>query len=224
MNYYSRQRGEISAFLVPFILVTLLFIGAATFGLWAFMERNDYKNNTDQKIAEAVVTAKQEEGIQKDKAFAEAEKNPLKTYVGPEAYGSVQIAYPKTWSGYVKDTGAGSQPLDGFFHPGVVPTAEDIDNTFALRIQVVGQSYSSVVTTMNNAVKTKQVTAVPFSFPKVPGEIGTRYEGLIQPGKKTQGSLIVIPLRDKTLKVWSESPTFLNDFNTHIVPNVSFIP
>ena len=45
------QRGAINALLIPLILVIVFFLGAAGFGYWAFSERQDYKNNSDAKVA-----------------------------------------------------------------------------------------------------------------------------------------------------------------------------
>jgi hypothetical protein len=217
------QRGEINTLLIPFILVILLLIGAGSFAVWAYMGRQDYKDHSDQKVAAAVGVAKQQEDAVKDKAFAEQEKLPLKPYNGPSAYGSIKVMYPKTWSGYVDDSGNSGAALDGFFYPGVVPSIQKQSSSFALRMQVSSGSYSDFLT--NNFagyVQTKQVTVTPFSFKNVPGAVGVRLDGAIEPGKT--GSMVMVPLRDKTLRLWTDTPEFLNDFNNNILPNVSFSP
>lgn len=219
-----RPTGQINILLIPFIFLLLFFISSLVFGLWAYTQKEDYRTNVDQKIAAAVKIAKQEEGIVKDKQFAEADKQPLKTYAGPEQFGSVHISYPKTWSGYVTDSGAGNQPLNGYFQPGVVPSITDVNSAFALRVQVISQSYSTVVTSFNSGITTKAVTATPYAYPKVPNVVGVRYDGAIQGSKKITGSMIVVPLRDKTLEIWTESPIYVPDFNNNILPNVTFIP
>ncbi len=66
------------------------------FGIWAFLERQDYKNNSDTKAEQASIIAVQNEGTRKDEEFIEREKNPYKTYQGPDDYGSLNIQYPKT--------------------------------------------------------------------------------------------------------------------------------
>lgn len=224
MNVRRSQTGELNILLIPLILVSLLFVTSAVLGGWAYLSRQDYKNNTDQKIAAAVTVAKQQEDSAKDKVFTEAYKQPLKVYSGPAAYGSVRVAYPKTWSGYVDATGNGSASVDAYFNPDVVPSITDQSSVFALRMQVVADSYSNVLTNFNGSVDQSQVTASPYSFPKVPGKVGVRFDGQIVPGDKTEGSMIVLPLRDKTLEIWTESPQFLTDFNNNILPNVSFSP
>lgn len=218
----SNEAGDINVLLIPLILLILLFLGAAYFGYWAFMQRQDYKNNSDKKVAVAVSDAKKAEDIVKDQAFAEAEKNPLTNYEGPSDFGSVHVSYPKTWSVYINSPS--TQPLDAYFNPQSVPPANDQNSVFALRIKVLQQSYSSVITTMNSYVTSKQITLTPFSFPKVPGVVGVRADGNIEPGKKNVGSMIIVPLRDKTLEVYTESQPEVDDFNTIILQNFTFIP
>jgi hypothetical protein len=210
--------------LIPFIFLLIFFAAASGFGLWAYSQREDYRTHTEQKIAVAVQAAREEISISKDKEHAEADKQPLKIYIGPEQFGSVRISYPKTWSGYVSDSGTGNQSLDGYFQPNVVPNITDQTSTFALRVQVINQAYSTVVTQLNAAVVTKQMTASPYAFPRVPSVVGIRYEGAINQSRKITGSMIVVPLRDKTLQIWTESPIYSTDFNTNILPNVTFSP
>jgi len=46
--------------------------------------------------------------------------------------------------------------------------------------------------------------------------------GQIINGKK--GSMVMFPLRDKTLKVWTEADQFVGDFNNSVLPNLTFVP
>lgn len=219
------QRGDMNVLAVPLILAVLLLIAAIVFGAWAFISREDYRVNVQEKIGVAVKVAKQQEGIAKDKEHAEAEKQPLKGYKGPEAFGSLELQFPKTWSGYVLDN-SGNEPLDAYFHPGVVPGISAKGRAYALRVQIVNESYNKVVGGLNKDVVSKKVTAAAYAFPKVPKIVGVRFDGVIGGSGTTplNGALVVVPLRDKTLKIWTESPLFVADFNGFILPNVSFIP
>ena len=71
--------------------------------------------------------------------------------------------------------------------------------------------------------KTGKVTISPYSAPKLPaGTIGSRVEGEINTGQ--QGSMVVFPLRDKTIEISSESAQFKNDFDSIILANLTFVP
>jgi len=224
MKRIAGEQGELNVLLIPVILLTLLFIGAASFAVWAFGSRQDYKNNVDAKIAVAVSANTKTVQAADAKQYAEAAKNPLTTYTGPDAYGSVKISYPKTWSAYV-DTANSGTPLDAYFHDGFVP-ALDSQDTYNLRVQVNAQSYSSVLSGYNSQIQAGTVTAQTYALPKVPSVIGTMLSGAVVPNQPGGGSgvLVLIPLRSTTLEIWTESSSYLSDFNTYILPNASFSP
>lgn len=214
------QQGSVllTVLLAVFIL---LFLGAAGFGFWAFNSRNDYKDNVDQKIEVAVTDAKAQEAAAKDKEFIEKEKNPYRVYSGPPTYGSVSITYPKTWSAYVDETGKGSNPVDGFFHPATVPGLQ-AGASYAVRFSVTNTRYSEEVRRFDAYVKSGKVKVTPYSAAKVPGVVGVRVDGEVQP--KEQGSMIILQMRDKTLKVWTEANQFVGDFNNIVLANLKFEP
>jgi hypothetical protein len=215
------QRGAIDAWLIAFIVTLLITLIALGFGIWAFSGRQEYKNKVDEKIAIAVVDAETANSLKKDAEFAEKEKNPLRTYTGPATYGSLSISYPKTWSAYVDETAKSNLPLSGVLNPSFVPGLQS-NLPVALRFTVSSSNYSSVVKTFDSLVKAGKIKVTPYKADKVPNVIGVRLDGEILTGK--QGSMIIVPLRDKTLQVWTESPQFVPDFNTIILPNLVFVP
>ncbi len=198
--------------LVPVVLLVLLFIAATSFAVWAYNGRQDYKNNSDAKVANAVAANKQIVEAADAKQYAEAAKNPLKTYVGPDAYGSIRIAYPKTWSAYVDTTNTGT-PLNAYFHSDYVPSVTS-KLTYNLRVQVNATSYDHVVGQYTSMISRGTVTAAPYTLPKVPSVTGTVLTGAIFLSDQTgSGTMVLLPLRDKTLEIWTESPSYLSDFN-----------
>lgn len=215
------NKGVLNTLLVPFIMMIVFFLVATGFAAWAFLSRQDYKTNTDKKIASAVTVAKQETSTAKDAEFVQKEKEPLKDYKSPEAYGSVNVRYPKTWSAYVIESTNAASPVDGYFHPNFVPGV--LNNTaYALRVEVISKSYSSLLQSFDTYVKSGKSKVVPYAVPKVPSVVGVRITGDI--GSNKRGSAILIPLRDKTLKVSTEIDQFAGDFNNIILPNLTFIP
>ena len=218
----ANQNGAINILLIPVILLSLFFLGALGFGYWAFNQRQTYKDHADELVNSAVDDAVKTEDTKKDAQFAQDEKNPLKSYEGPEAYGDVKLSYPKTWSAYVDDNSNGSTDVTGYFNPAVVPSLTNDTSVYALRFQVINTSYSDIMRQFSSQVQAKQVTITPYSLPKVTSVIGSRVDGSITTTKK--GSMVVLPLRDKTLEIWTESTAFTSDFNTIILPNVTFSP
>ncbi|HLB66395.1 MAG TPA: hypothetical protein VJJ78_02270 [Candidatus Saccharimonadales bacterium] len=215
------NRGVVNTLLIPLIVIGTILLAAAIFAIWAYSGRQDFKNNVDKKIETAVEIAKKQTASAKDNEFVEKEKNPLKTYRGPEAYGSVVVKYPKTWSAYVVEGGNSSNPVDGYFNPDFVPGVQT-SSVYALRIQVVPSAYDRELDRYDAFVQKGTVKVAPFRFPKVKSIVGVRLNGEIANGK--QGSLILVPLRDKTLKVFTETNSFVADFNKFILPNLKFSP
>jgi hypothetical protein len=223
MKLVQRQSGS-TAVIAALVGTVLLLIIALGFGVWAYSGRQDYKTNVDQKVADAVTAAKLAESTRKDAEFAEISKSPLKTYLGPEAFGSIQLKYPKSWSGYVINSSDNSPYIDGYFSPGVVPDIEAESSTFALRIQVSSDSYSTLLENYSSGVEDGTVKVSPYKLPnsKVSKIVGSKIVGQLTDNKK--GTLIIVPLRANALEIWTESDKYLHDFNKYILPNLTFRP
>lgn len=218
------QDGAANPWIISLVLSVVLLIGAIGFGGWAYTERQHYKDDTDAIVAGEVKKAKAQESAAKDRQFAEEAKKPLKIYNGPEALGSLQISYPKTWSGYVDlASNKGSSLLSAYFSPDVVPSAEDKNSVFALRTEVADTTYSQFTQSLAGKVKEGKATAVAYALPKHPKIVGVKIEGEVdQPGRRV--TMVALPLRGQTLKVWTDGTQFLSDFNDNILPNFSFTP
>ncbi len=207
--------------IIAFIITLLFLIGAISFAAWAYLGREDYKNNADKKIADAVSAAQKKTSEEKDKEFVEKEKNPYKEYKAPSAFATVSITYPKTWAAFVTETDKSSTPVDGYFHPLFVPGIQS-GTDFALRIQVVNQPYDQEVKQFEGKVKSGKVKVSAYKAPKVPSVLGSRVEGEINTGQ--QDVMVLFPVRDKTLKISTESRQFVGDFDNIILANLTFVP
>lgn len=216
------EKGASTILVISLILLTVFFLGATGFAFWAYSGKQDYKNNVDAKVQVAVDKAVKAEDAKKDAQFAEDSKKPLKPYNGPSAFGSIKLYYPKTWSAYIIENSNEAAAIDGYLYPDFVPSTMNINNLYALRLQVVSQSYSAVVHQYDPQVKSGKVTATPYSLSSLKTVIGVKIDGAITPTKS--GSMVILPLRDKTLKVWTEGSQFTGDFNNNILPNLTFSP
>jgi len=221
----NREAGAINVLVFPLIVTIMLLIGAVVFGVWAFQGKEDYKNNSDQKSAIAVTAALKTEDSKKDAQFAEESKNPLKTFVGPSAAGSLKVQYPKTWSAYIDETDANSMAVNGYFYPDFVPADNGSNTTptaYALRVQVLDQSYGDTLNSYSSQVQAGTLSVTPYALKNVKNVVGSKLDGALT--QITNGSMVMFPLRDKTLLIWTEASQFQNDFNTSILPNLSFSP
>lgn len=219
-NYMPLPKKRGPWLLVSFIVSLVFLASAGGFGVWAYLERQDYKYNSDQKAAEAAEEAAAQQEVEDEARFVEEEKYPLKPYVGPSQFGSVRLEYPKTWSGYVINKASGQTPISWYMHPNVVPDVSS--NIFALRVEVVDTPYSSSLSGFDNDAENGAVTITPYKLPKVENVVGSRVDGEVS--RDIQGSLILLPLRNMTLKIWTESPDYVADFNNIVLPTITFSP
>lgn len=215
------NKGALNILLIPLIATIVLLLASIGFGFWAFASREDYKNNVDEKVATAVEIAKQQTATEKDNEFIEREKQPLKEYAGPSSFGSVKIKYPKTWNAYVSEKQSGNIAVDGYFHPNFVPGV-DSDASYALRVQVVNDTFDQQARTFDSDVKQGKTRAKPYVPKNVDGTVGLQFTGEIAPRK--QGTLILIKMRDKSLKIWTEADQFEKDLFNNVLANLTFSP
>lgn len=217
-HYKKESRSQ---WIIVIVLLVVLMLAFGAIAAWAFLERAKYKNDVDQIVESQVSIALQEQKSQLDNEFREKEKEPLESYLSPAQFGAVQVKYPKTWSAYIDESGDSNTPVDGYLHPDFVPAA-DSGVAFALRVEVLNRAYDEVIKSYESDVKSADVTLTPYRLPNVDSVLGSRIEGEINNGQ--QGHMVVLPLRDKTLRVSTQANSFLNDFDNIILKNLTFTP
>ena len=215
---FMNQRGNVDPLIIPLIATILIAFGLAGFGVWSYSGYIDNRDNVDQKVAAAVETAEANQRTQLQADFDQQAKIPLKTYISPAAVGSITIKYPKTWSAYIEEEISSSQPFSAYFHPDCVPALRS-DVALALRATLDDDNYADVLEGYDHDITSGELTVKPV---KVAGVSGVRLTGTID--RDVQGVMVMFPLRDKTLKVWTESTSFLADFDNIILKKLSFSP
>lgn len=213
----SAPRKGMNMLLIPLIIAITGFFGALGFGVWAYLERNDYKDNSDAKVAAAVEVAEAELSSKKDNEFLEREKEPLRDFKGSAVFGNITFKYPKTWSGHLLDS---EDRFELKMNPGLV--SANPGAVHALTVVVEREAYNDYLRRYETFVKSGTARASAFRLQKVPTVLGTRIDGEISQGVK--GSAVVLPLRDKTMVISTQSEDFVKDFNTIILPNYSYSP
>lgn len=224
MQIKNQQGSTISIVLI--VVLALALVGALGFGLLATSQKNDYKTLTDAEVAEAVDAAKKAQAEELQKQFDEQNKSPNKDYKSSVSSGSVTFSYPKPWSAYVIEGTNNNQPINAYFHPNIVPGV-DKEVSYALRVEMLNTDYSQVV---EQASRSGGQGAAPKVSAYIPPKMkdvanvqpGVKIDGLLDQDKT--GSLVILKVRDKTLKLYSESPDYLKDFNDIILATLTFQP
>lgn len=213
------KEAGISTVAVMTGILILVTIGLGSFSIWSYSNYRDQKDNTAAKIGTAVAAAKKDQSTSDQASFAEQAKQPSTTFSGPADYGSVSFKYPKTWSVYLGNSqSTDSGTYTAYFNPGAVPTVSS-SQQFALHITIQSQSYETVIKSYEYMVKSGELKS---SVVTTNGLTGTRLDG--QFSKTIAGSVVVFKVRDKTLLVQTDSPSFVNDFNTTILSSLTFTP
>lgn len=200
------------------------FLLAASFGAWAFLSRQDYKNSSERRASEAATAAKTAQAAELQAQFDKQLKEPYKNFAGANTFGSIKFNYPKTWSAYI-DQSSSSEPINGYFYPGEVP-GTSTNTAYALRIELMDGSYSSVIQQYQQQIQEgtlKASTYVPAKLAKTANvQRGTKLVGELDSTYK--GAMIVIPVRDQTLMIYTQSNDYLGDFNSIVLPSLTFSP
>lgn len=218
----SDERGSVNPLLMATVLLAVLLVAATGGFVWAFMQMTDWKNNTNAKIEVAVKAGKEEQTKVDDAKYAEEAKKPNLTFQGSSDLGSVRFSYPRTWSRYDAQTTNGSLMI--YFNPVTVPAISS-DNNYALRVQVTSDSYSDVLNDYQGLVQDGKATANTITIGKTDSSAG--YSGVRVDGQltdKTNGSVVIFKVRDKTLRLYVDSKDYLNDFNNTILNTLKFQP
>ncbi|MDQ3159211.1 MAG: hypothetical protein M3P98_03715 [bacterium] len=213
------QFGKIESLFIPLVLSVVVLLATIIFSITTYLQKSDLSNNIDTKVSERLGVETQRIESEQQVIFLEKEKEPLKPYSGPTELGSVEFKYPKIWSGYVNEASNSNLPLDATFHPNVVPAS---DTAYALRVQIVNNQYSTEVKKFDSKAENGTVKVSAYKTENVDGVPAVKITGQID--SKTRGTLILIQVRDKTLKMWTESDQFTNDFETRVLPSLTFSP
>lgn len=208
------RSGVFNPLVIPCILLAVGFITVSVLAVKFYGDYTDQRDNNQPKIDAAVEAAKEAQKTQLTNDFAEQEKQPNKTYTSPAELGSVRLQFPKTWSSYVVI--GKTADIDYYGHPNYVPGS---DVNYALRMSVVKRAYASELKTYDDKVKKGELKATSV---RVSGVTGARLDGTLD--KDKDGSMVIFPLRDKTLRVWTESKEYRSDFDNIVIKNLSFSP
>lgn len=216
------QTGSVHTSVLVAGVMSLLFVLTLIMALVFFMGKSDIEKNLDTKVQAGVEAQSKIIEAKKDAELAEKEKSPTKTFTAASTVGSVSFAYPKTYSAYVEEQQSGStKPLNAYFHPNIVPK-DDSKVQYALRVEVTTSSYDTELRSANTSQASGKVKVNAYAAAAVPSILGSRIDGEFITGK--QGILILLPIRDKTLRIWTESKEAFADFEKYVLPSLTFVP
>lgn len=209
MKRDKKERGSVNGWMVGTIGCLILFLIAGSLAIWAYMQYSHEKSNVDSKVAIEVAKAKSEQAESDQKKFSEEAKNPRIEFVGPSEYGRVSFMYPRTWSVYIENDGSNRGDYKAYLNPVAVPSASNKASRFALRLEIINKNLDTVLNDYQSRLKKGELTSSSTEFN---GISATRIDGTFE--KELRGSVVLMKVRDKTIRFSTDADTFKPDFQT----------
>lgn len=213
----DRARGYVNSWMVAAVGGLVLFLIAGGLAIWAYMAYAQEKTAIDSRIDAAKAQAREEQSRVDREKFNEEAKNPRVEFVGPQEYGRVSFMYPKTWSVYIDRDGSDRGDYKAYLQPKSVPPVSRDTSRFALRLEILNQDFDKVLTQYSSALKKGELTSSSVEFN---GNSATRIDGTFS--KDLRGSVVLMKVRDKTIRFSTDADTFKPDFKA-ILDTVSFV-
>ncbi len=205
---HKNEVGSVSGGLIAIILLGLGMALLAGLSVYLYLQYTEQKTNVDGKVDVAVAEARRDQAEIEEKKFLEEEKEPNRTFVGPDDYGRVSFEYPKTWSVYIANDASNGGDFEAYLNPVSVPQVGGNEQRYALRVLVEDQSYSDTISEYEGQVSDGELKNTTFT---ANGQSGTRFDGLFS--NDIRGSAVIFKVRDKTLSIFTDANTFKPDFN-----------
>lgn len=216
-NRFSHQSGAVNGQLVVIICLLVVIVGLSGLSAWVYGQYIEQKTDVDGKIAVATAEARKDQSEIEEEKYAEREKEPNREFAGPEDFGRLSFAYPKTWSAYVDEDGAErGNKFTAYLNPITVPPIKSKSARFALRVVIESRQYDQVLGTYRQSIDKGDITSKPIS---VNGHDGTRLDGNLT--RDVRGSAVLFRVRDKTITIFNEADTFKADFEK-IIKTIDF--
>lgn len=212
---FRDQRGAGSLWVVLAVVFIILALAAIGFGAWSYVNYLDQKDNVDTKVEAAVATAKKEQADVDEAKFLEREKEPNRTFAGPEDYGLLSFSYPKTWSVYIGNDISRGGDFEAYLNPGSVPPVKR-DTQLALRVTIETAEYEDIVDDYSSEVSNGDLKS---STIRINGQTGTRLDGNFT--DDIRGSAVIFKIRDKVVTIQTDANTFKNDFDK-LIKTITF--
>ena len=192
------------------VVVCIIAAVAIVFAVLYFMRWNDLNTNYTAEKDRAVAEAVKEQRDADDEALKERLKKDKESFVGPDDFGRISFNYPKIWSVYNYEDGLENSDYSSYFAPAPVPSLNDQSARYAIRFQILNQSYDNVANNYSSAVQEGELTAENFQADS--GKItGTKYTGTLEEG--IEGIMVLAKVNDKTLILRTDSLEYTDDFN-----------
>lgn len=202
------QKGDINILMVMVVFFTLTTLVLAGLSIYYIRQYQTAKTTVDMQRAEAAEQARVEQKAADEADFAERIKEPYRSYSAPVVLGALQLSFPKSWNIYAEEDQDSGTQLNLYLTPDVVRADNNYNGAYALRLTLQRKLYTEIVEGLQEDIEEGLLRASPIT---VKGIEGTSYAGQVIEDRT--GFMVVLPIRDKTLSIWTESTDYQKDFD-----------
>lgn len=195
--------------LIATILLSVFLVAFIGLFVWAFLNYQDHKKNVDGKVSEAVKTAEAAKTTELEAAFKVERERLFNKYTTNPVLANVTLEYPRDWSFYLEEDQNSSTQIQAIFHPTVVQNSDP--GTYGMRLRLEAKLYSEVLDDFEKDIEDGLILVTPI---KNGDTSGVRLDGQID--RDHNGSMIMFPIRDKTLIVQTDSKEYLSVYEEAI--------
>lgn len=187
------------------LVLLLLVLGLGAFSGWLWLNGNG--ETPEQQLTVAVSEARRLQREEDQARFDEERQSPYRRYEAPDIYGDITVRFPKNWNLYVQDDSEKATEIDLYMNPDFIRIQAGVDTVYAFRMQLNDELFDEQNQNFAEAARDGDLKASSIT---VSGLEGVLYDGEIAKGH--EGLLAVLPYRDKTLVLWTESRQYADEF------------
>ncbi len=204
----SRSHGSSSMMKTAALaIVSLVALGLLILSIFLFSQLNDATTNVEGQISQAVAIAENKKAEELEKEFAEREKQPFRSFLGPVDYGELSFEYPKTWSLYIARDAANGGDYEAYMNPVEIHAISN-NTIYALRIFIYNRSFEDVTRGYDGSI---QNGSLRLEVREINGGSVNVYSGTLP--NQLVGRIAVLKIRDKTVVLQTDSELFGEDFD-----------
>lgn len=188
------------------VIVTIIAVIFIALYIQKYIEWDAISTDLETQVNAAVAVAVSENTTKMEAEFAEREKFPYKSFMGPVDYGSFSFQYPQTWSVYIARDAANGGDFEAYMNPVEVnPVSSSTIN--ALRVRIRDTAFESVARSYESSIKNGKLT---LETRTVGGVLANVYRGDLS--NSMRGAVMILKLRDKTVMLQTDAEIFLDEF------------
>ncbi|MFI5240329.1 MAG: hypothetical protein ACHQUB_01300 [Candidatus Saccharimonadia bacterium] len=203
-------KSEVNIFLISSIFLGVMVVVVAIIAIVIFGNERHVQSQLSIASQTYIAQGKATQLKTDQQNALIAGETPFRDYVAPELYGGFDIKFPKDWNAYVIEDDSQLNQVVLYLNPSFVTLSgqNPATNSYAFRAVLINERSTTVIANLVGIAKTNGVTNKSVT---VSGIASTWYDGKFD--QFHNGVLVLVPVRDKTLELITDTHDYLTEFN-----------